>query len=223
MPVRFAVTGSGRCGTTFMSRLLDNAGVKCGHEDVFHIGTVTRDEPPAWNGYAAASSWMAVRHLPLDVPVVLVTRHPLAVVRSYVEIGYFDHHDADNPCHEASRRICPDMYAESTPQDRALHMWIHWNETALAHAELRFQIERLDAACLERLLRWAGYDPSAAAEAFARTAEDEEAMNHFPHLREQTGITWQPGWHQHRPGLAVRARRLAALLGYDPDVWEVTR
>lgn len=215
--MRFAITGSGRCGTTYLSHLLTAAGIYCGHEQVYTLTSVTDGTPPDWGDFTADSSWMALAHLPLDVPLVLITRHPLAVVASYMEIGYFTT-DLDNPCHEATATICPAVYDEPTPQDAALRMWLHWNTLAAAHAELRFHIEHFTAPQLRRLLGWAGGDPHRAPAAITQVAGYPDPRNRLQRLRDQTQTTWTAGWEAHRPDLAAQARELAAALGYDPEV-----
>lgn len=216
MPLRFAVTGSGRCGTTYLSHLLTAAGHYCGHEQVYTRRHAITGEPPQWGDFRADSSLLAVAHLPLDVPMVLMTRHPLSVVRSFQEIGYYSHNH-DNPFHNATRAICPAIYDEPTPQDSALRMWLHWYTAALPHAELRFKIERFGTAEFARLLGWAGLNPSRAQAAIDQVARYPDPRNKLPGMRARTQTTWTAGWEAHRPELAAQARDLAAALGYDPD------
>ncbi|WFE45310.1 hypothetical protein [Verrucosispora sp. WMMD1129] len=207
--MRLVVTGSGRCGTKYLSALLTAAGVPCGHEQVFNA-----DGPPVWPaGLRADSSWMAVPHLPLSCPVVLLVRHPLAVVRSWVEIGFFTH-DAGNPTHGPLRRFAPQVYEETTPADAALSMWLHLTRAALPHATRVVRIEHLDARRAYRLLRWAGARSRPAREAVRSVPP---RMNRHEEMRQRTGLRHQPAWAVHRPELADAARRLAVDVGVDPD------
>lgn len=208
--MRFAVTGSGRCGTRYMSKLLTAAGVPCGHEEAFGIhgaGLWTLDRQ-------ADSSWMAATMLDqVDVPVVLLVRHPLAVVRSWVEIGFFSH-DHDNPTHTPLLTFAPGVYAYDSPADRALAMWCALNAAALPRAELLLRLELLDAAQLGRLLQWAGADPAKAGAAFRKTGR----TNRHEGMRAKVRIRHEPTWGAHHPELAHEAQELARLLGYDPEV-----
>lgn len=208
MPDRFVVTGSGRCGTTWMSRALTRAGLPCGHEEAYnpwHTGV--------WPDHLAAdSSWVAACKMDqVTEPMALLVRHPLAVVRSLVEIGFFTW-DMDNPFHGPLQRAYPFVYDWTTPQDRALEMWTTLNHAALSRAEmvLRFEHVRSDPAAFGRFLAWAGGDPACAGEALT-----EPPCNRHEESRERTGVTYTPNWEAHDPHLAGRAVRLAVILGYE--------
>lgn len=206
--MRFVVTGSGRCGTKYTAQVLTAAGVKCGHEKVFDFDT---GDQPDWRGYRADSSWMALPWLDrIDEPVVLMVRHPMEVVRSLVQVGFYSHHDADNPCHAVARREFPDLYEYSNPADRALAMWLHWNSSALRYAELVFRIETFGVHSLARLLRWSGHPPDRAADAISAVTN----RNTHDRLKRRFLIDHRPGWDQHDRELADRARWLATAFGY---------
>jgi len=203
--MRFVITGSGRCGTKYMSRLLTAAGTPCGHEAVFAY------ERRDWGDLVADSSWMAVPSLAsAGLPVVLMVRHPLSVVKSLTEIGFLVGHDDQNPCHNVLREFAPEIYEWPSHLDRALDMWYRLNLAALEHAELVFRLEQFSVEHLTRLLRWADRDTSRAKDAFHRVGP----TNRLEGMRAKTGIRHTPSWGQHDPDLAKRAKALAALLGY---------
>lgn len=208
---RFVVSGSGRCGTHYLSQLLTAAGVPCGHERAHN-----HDRAGVWPaGLRADSSWMAATMLDVvDVPVVLLARHPLAAVRSWVEIGFFSW-DSTNPTHGPLRAWAPAVYQHPTPADRALQMWVYTVSAVLRRAEVMLRLEQLDAAVLARLLSWAGADPTAADRAYAVTARS----NRHERSRRMTGVEHPASWDVHNDAdLVSRARYLASLLGYDPEV-----
>lgn len=202
--MRFIVTGSGRCGTKYMAELLTTAGTPCGHEMVHSYQT------RPWDGLVADSSWMAVPHLDGSVPVVLLVRHPLAVVKSLTEIGFLTGHDDGNPCHDVLRAFAPEVYEWPDHADRALDMWYRLNVAAFRYAEMVLRLEAFGVEHLVRLLRWAGRDTSEASDAFRRVGP----TNRHEGMRAKTRIRHTPAWTDHDPGLASRARALAALLGY---------
>lgn len=212
MPERFIVTGSGRCGTKYMSLLLSRAGLPCGHERTFNAGTGSE---PNWAGNVADSSWMAVPHLPVPgAAVVLMARHPLSVVASLVEIGFFGR-DSGNECHRVLRAWAPSIYCWEREQDRALAMWYLLTRHALAHAEVSLRLETFGPGHLARLLRWAGLNVTDE-QAAARYASVGPA-NRLDNMRKLTRVTHLPTWDCHDPALAEQAQDLAGLLGYDPE------
>src|SRR5689334_5762287 len=91
-PQRVLITGCARSGTGYLAALLTELGLECGHERVFAPRTV-RGSTPTWpDGVRAESSWLAapyLAHLPKGTAVVHLVRHPLAVMRSNLRIGFF--------------------------------------------------------------------------------------------------------------------------------------
>lgn len=128
-PPRFAVTGTGRCGTGYMSLVLRRNGVNCGHENWW-----TADRKRIRAGLDGDSSWMAlpaVESGDWSGPVVHITRHPVAVVRSFVGLGFPDH---------VSLPYVPELVG--MPQPRlAVEHWVRWNERCAAVADLSIRIE----------------------------------------------------------------------------------
>jgi hypothetical protein len=145
--------------------------------------------------------------------VVLLVRHPLAVVRSWVEIGFFGL-DINNPTHAVLEKIAPEVYEYEAEADRALAMWCRLNAAALPYADLLLRLERIDAAALARLLRWSGRSDDAAPAAVART----ERCNRHDTMRAKVRVRHAPTWDVHDKDLAAEGRALARLLGYDPEV-----
>jgi hypothetical protein len=85
----YVVTGCARSGTRYISRLLSDLGLACGHERLFTPWT--RSVPP-FGKLRGDSSWVAAPYLdalPSDVVVLHQIRHPMAVTRSLHRIGFF--------------------------------------------------------------------------------------------------------------------------------------
>jgi hypothetical protein len=210
---RFVVTGSGRCGTTWLARALTKVGIPTGHEDVFNPWRA--GEWP--DELRAECSWVAACKLDVvdaqGLPVALLVRHPLAVVKSMVEIGFFTW-DLTNLYHEPLSEAFPEVYDWRTPQDRALAAWLALNSAALTRAEivLRFELVTREPELFGRFLAWAGGNPRRAEEALA-----EPACNRHEESRERTGETWEAGWDRHDLDLAARAQGLARILGYQDE------
>lgn len=206
---RFVITGSGRCGTTWISRALTRVGVPTGHEAVFHPGE------PVWpEDIRGDSSWVAACKLDeVDEPVALLVRHPLAVVKSLMEIGFFTW-DTGNSYHEPLAKAFPHVHGWANPQDRALSMWFELNLAALSRAEMIIRFESIirNPALFGRLLAWTGGDPGRSWEALT-----EPPCNRHQESRERTGCAYTAGWEVHDSGLTFVAQELAGMLGYQGE------
>lgn len=149
--MRFLVTGTGRCGTGYIAKVLQSSGVQCGHEAVFSLGGLTA----AWKALEghpeieADSSWLAAPFLRsgilAEAQVVHLVRHPKRVVESLLRIGFFDD---DSPYAEYAEYAyirLPELRNLETAEERAVHFCLEWNrmiEKALADCDhVRWRVE----------------------------------------------------------------------------------
>lgn len=134
--MKLLVTGTGRCGTGFMAKVLSEAGFPCTHEGVYRFhGPVVDSYPPA------ESSWMAVPYLDrVSAPVVLVFRHPAAVVRSLLGTKFFE---TPGPYRDFAFQHEPDL-AQMTYINAAWTWWLRWNLRALPHATAVVEVDNVD-------------------------------------------------------------------------------
>lgn len=208
MAFRFVVTGAGRCETAWMAQAFSHAGVPCGTGQVFN------SEPdPVWpEGLRADSSWLAAtRTDKIDVPVVLLVRHPMVAVRDLSESGFFaEHGRTNNPGHTRLAAAFPAVYEHVTVRDQALQMWVSLTRAALGRAELVVRVEQLDAGLFGRILGWAGADPGMASQVLASNW-----------VCDQHEAVFEPDWDLHSLILRRQARELAATLGY-PELGGLT-
>lgn len=88
---RYVVVGTGRCGTKFTARFLDNIGIGCSHEAYYTPdGPVLRNSSRYYRAQTDAS-WLAVPYLPDGEKRILhQVRHPLGVISSFYKLGFFD-------------------------------------------------------------------------------------------------------------------------------------
>jgi hypothetical protein len=183
-PQRVLVTGCARSGTGYLAALLGELGVACGHERVYEPRTVLRagagNAAPSWpDTVRAESSWLAAPYLaslPADTAVVHLVRHPLAVMRSNLRIGFFASPSEylDHAC-----AYVPGLL-EGQPIERAARYWTGWN--ALIEREARragiqllvVRLERLDERGLRELCGdlELGLSPARARAALARVPAD---------------------------------------------------
>lgn len=208
---RLLVVGTGRCGTRYASHVLRAAGVECGHEGVFTFRVALGARDPAWNHFTADSSWLAVPVLPgVDARSVLLVRHPLDVVRSMLALGWF----ADDDRKDVARVIYrhrPEVKAERTCADKALAMWMHWNLAALPYVNAVVRMEDMVRDPLT-LLGPAGVTTPRVPLALTEMRADARNGKHG-----KKAPTDRPQWTDFRTGLALAARQVADMFGYDPD------
>jgi hypothetical protein len=203
-PQRVLVTGCARSGTGYLAALLTEVGLACGHELVFEPRTVRRStsEAPDWpQPVRAESSWLAAPYLarlPKGTAVVHLVRHPLAVMRSNLRIGFFS---APSEYLEHACAHLPGL-RQGDLIERAARYWVGWNELIEREARrgglqlLRIRLERLDERGLRELCSALelGVTPSCAraallqvpADTNTRGRRDQDHLVRFEDLSERT-------------------------------------
>lgn len=138
--MKLVVTGTGRCGTRWFAASLTAAGLACSHETVF---TFNGPKP----GGERDSSWMAVPHLPVACPVLLVVRDPLTTLASFMARHFFNH-----PSPFRSFLYAHLSGLEGVDQFQAFNRYYReWNMQAAEHAAGVVDIDRLDWTTVERV------------------------------------------------------------------------
>ena len=135
---RFVITGTGRCGTAWMSRALTVLGIRCEHEGVFNPRTLADGTWRARLDRRSGCSWLALpvlAELPADVAVFALVREPLAVIRSLMGIRFFSS-GGEYAAIARSVAELPDDELEA-----CAWFWIRANEIAAHHAEAVVRIE----------------------------------------------------------------------------------
>lgn len=129
---RFVVVGTGRSGTKYTAELLTALGIPCGHERVY-----TRHDVKKQWGLRGDASWLAVPHLDRFKGVVLhQVRDPLAVVRSFVGIGFFTREN--NRFTEYAKGF---FEFTGDPVIDAMRWYVELNERCERHATFRYRVE----------------------------------------------------------------------------------
>lgn len=176
---KYLVVATPRSGTAYTARVLSRLGLDCGHER--HLGLAP--QLPAFleaAGTLGESSWLAVPfvdQMPADVRVLHQVRNPLKVIRSMLELQFFDLDAAGQSRRVGARRAftelalqhCPQVLAYKTELERTAWFYYHWNHRIEAHSAqreiLRVRLEDFDAQRLGELLRFIGVDPARWTEA----------------------------------------------------------
>ena len=209
---RLLFTGTGRCGTGYVAAALNACGVRCGHEQVYTLQTALRDTPPVWGHWQAESSWLAAPRLwNSEVKALHLVRHPLAYVRSALEIGLF--HDARRSAYtDAIYRHMPAIERWKDPANRALAMWAWWNGCIGAYTTDYYRIEDFGLATLAEVLHSIGHGRSDLPAIWAKVANDPGARNLKTAEKPQRLESVATSLFQ--PKLLDEARKLSAHYGY---------
>jgi hypothetical protein len=210
--MKLVITGTGRSGTGYCAELLRACGVACGHESVFTPDVALGRLIVDWADYEADCSWLAApgRRWPAidDAHLVLVTRHPAAVVRSWLELSILDR---DDDYTETIRRHTQ-RTMHGAMADRALRHWVSWNLLAAARADEIVRLEDIDSRHLSGWLRVLdrGHLPIDEVDEALATPRD---VNARADAKRRIGpLTRDMFDHQ----LLTRADPVATMFGY-PD------
>ena len=145
-PLKYLVTGTGRCGTKFLSCLLTGVGVGCGHETIFNT----------WGcGYAerfaekhpelvADSSWLAAaciqRGILEGTQIIHLVRHPRRVINSLLRTQFWTN-DGVAGWRLAARNMLPTLDDWSELVDKSAHFYVEFNNFIEGHADYFHRIE----------------------------------------------------------------------------------
>jgi len=199
------IVGTGRSGTGWCAQALNDAGVKCGHQSVFkHEHTLT-GAVPSWGDWDADSSYEAVPVLPKlypNVNVILVIRHPLQVMRSWLEHGAFTD---EMPTRfgqfwQVLQKHHPGVMEQKQPEDRAARYWLEWNVSAARSADAIAPLEQLTPRLLCHLV---------GTVTTQDTLEPVDAA-----VADKTGTVGELGWRDVKQPLRGNLRAYAEQWGY---------
>jgi hypothetical protein len=195
---RLLVTGTGRCGSKWMSRAITSAGTPCTHEVFWNYD---RHGEGDWQAEVA---WPAAPFTPIPhTYVVHLVRHPLDTIRSRASWGTFDGDRADRRRRAFLGRwameVVPAIAAGRTTVERAAIHWVEWNKLVKKADEV-LRLEDVTAGDITRLAQIV--TPEAELLDFVPRANSSEQL--------VNPITWDDVAHV--PGLL----ELAAEYGYKP-------
>lgn len=211
---RVLITGIGRSGTGYMSKLLTAAGLPCGHEKLYHERS---EHPTAWLDAQAEASWFAVpwigyertRHYP-DLLAVHLVRNPMAWLSSWVLTTWAPRkrRGVVTKYLERATGFAWGDFAEQDVIHAAMSLWINWNRRAARQCNWTRCVERITATSLTNMLEWADVPTDRVEQALARVPTNVNARKH--------GVI---GWDQCESKPCADAfAELAREYGYD-DLW----
>lgn len=165
------VAGTGRCGTKFMTEVLNSVNVPCAHQHIFQASnpftgnktmvteeytdklvTQLRQSSPV---YDADSSWCVTPFLGMPcmqgLQVVHLVRHPKKVIDSLIKVRVLDNEDLYGWYTRFAHHHVPEMREWEAIADWAGTFYLRWNEMTEPHATVRWRVEDSVRGLLEQL------------------------------------------------------------------------
>lgn len=170
VPIKVAVTGTGRCGTVTFAHLLNHMGISCGHEAYFGqklakgdvaIDRVFESNPlssrvskkafklmhPEWldkSKYQAESSYLMapfLEHKMFDnIKIIHLYRDPIKVIDSFV-YKFNYFKEMGRDWYEVFMRMhLPYLKQPNTPINRAAYYWYSWNKMILDSSRVALRV-----------------------------------------------------------------------------------
>lgn len=155
--MQLIVSGTGRCGTVYLARLLTSLGIPCGHESIFTphdlIVALNKIKNRSFNlsncsmydaltkkklktkwvdpkTIVADSSFMSAPFLEhfSEVPLIHLVRNPLAVITSYMkDLRFFTTEKSGSIWLQFMYEHLPELTKIDNQIERACYFYVHWN------------------------------------------------------------------------------------------------
>lgn len=129
--LKVLIVGTGRCGTGYVAKSLEQSGISCGHEAIFNHWSEERiRDKLRGSKLEAESSWAAAPFLgagwlPANLRVVHLTRSPVSVVKSFHDINFFSKEREQKPLNQIVYR---NTSIRPETQDRLASSVTHYYE-----------------------------------------------------------------------------------------------
>jgi len=152
--VRFVISASPRSGTKFVSVLLSNLGIKCGHEQVFNRKGINKSAE-----FMGDSSWLSaayLRKIKKNIIVIHQVRNPLNCINSIISHGgFFDAHErkAKRPISTNDRRYQVNRFIRRNikvkwsqhKRERVSQFWYYWNKKIEKYSKYNYLMVKAES------------------------------------------------------------------------------
>lgn len=162
MALKYIVTGTGRCGTNYLAKLLSSAGISCGRESVFNTTL------KATGKLQADSSWMALPYLEnhpdkwSKSTIIHLVRNPWDIMRGWLfdfesVFSVWRTRNVLRPTNTFLIRHTPVIHNIESPVRRSISYYIDWNYRIQALKNIGYNVIRVRAEDDEHdILRFIG-------------------------------------------------------------------
>lgn len=198
--MRYVATGCAGSGTAWVAQVMTALGSSCGHQQIYRANRVVRD--PRLEGDA---SFFAAGRLPDDIPVLVVVRDPLDVVRSLSQTTLLGEATPDHQLTKAY--VCsrlPEVWDAPDRLGRLLRFVAWWDR--LNRLALHLQVDRCtpeDVADAFEHLTGGAVDPNRAAGVMAGLGTKVNSHDGHRSTLRWDDVESHPDGHL----LAAKARR----------------
>jgi hypothetical protein len=148
MSLKYVITGTGGCGTAWLTNVFNNAGYQAGHERIFNALDIKKNLVPKIDieiSYAAAPHLGGLDGI-IDgnTKVIHLVRNPYEVVRTWIaksgRRNYF-HGKGAHP--EFVRKYLPDIADIESPVDAGIYYYIGWNKLVDPYRDELVRLEEI--------------------------------------------------------------------------------
>jgi UDP:flavonoid glycosyltransferase YjiC (YdhE family)/2-polyprenyl-3-methyl-5-hydroxy-6-metoxy-1,4-benzoquinol methylase len=225
---KFLIAAAPRSATAYISRLLTNLDIRCGHESFFKFAQ-------RWNQFLDTpevlgdASWLAVPFLerfPQHVRILHQTRHPLNVIRSLLEIRFLEVDESGRPARSGlglqftqfAYHHCPILFEYRTGRERSMWFYYHWNkmiqDAGSKRRILRYDIESLGTNRARQILEHLNVSPEQVPDELLAAHLQLLPRNINTKRKEKTTLVEGVRWDQ----LPGEVQELARSYGYDAPI-----
>lgn len=152
-------TGTGRCGTTYISHVMQKLGFKFGHEVMKRHGQSSYKITP----------WLREIRAEGDAVIVRIYRDKQKTVESIIRQTYFE---PGRVLYNGFIQVVPEILELKTYRERVNFYYDYWYKLSENCADFTFDIENFNWLDLKTILSAAGYDISATEIISAMEAVD---------------------------------------------------
>jgi hypothetical protein len=209
------ILGTGRNGSTYISKLLRHVGVDCGHEEWWTPSwdrrKVQLDADSSMFGYPFVSNldpnWT------YDGIVLTQVRHPLKTIASYVAMNngrFMGGAVPDNPIWKHHVKMEPRLAFSTDTLYNSTWWWLSQTRKCVEVSHFWWKVEGLNPEMLQQICKHANWtiDLELCEDAMKQVRTDTHK-----HQWTVTPLTWE----DLPDALRDECRELATELGYDPN------